>query len=90
MFFSHMMAIAAFDFFETSEFISDLLDLLPRDPINEKFESIGFETVYFMNNLGTFILVLAFWAILALLWIILYPLQSCSMWLRERQAKLRS
>ena len=60
MFFNQLSAIAAFDFFETSDYISDLLDLLPRDPINEKFEGIGFETVYSMNNLGTFILVLAF------------------------------
>ena len=43
-----------------------------------------------MNNLGTLILVLAFWALLVLLWIILYPLQSCSKWLQERRAKLGS
>ena len=60
MFFKELAAIAAFDYFETSEFIEDLLDLLPRDPINEKFESTGFESVYFMNNLGTLLLVITF------------------------------
>ena len=60
MFFKELTAIAAFDYFETSEFIEDLLDLLPRDPINEKFESIGLESVYFMNNLGTLLLLIIF------------------------------
>ena len=73
MFFNQLAAIAAFDIYETNDILVDLLDLLPQDPVNQKFETIGLETVYFMNNLGTFIIVLAFKVILVLFWLALYP-----------------
>ena len=59
-FFNELSSIAAFDIFETNEYISEILDLLPQDALNEKFETIGLETVYFINNLGTFVFVLAY------------------------------
>ena len=85
MFFNQLTAIAAFDIIETNEFLNDLLDLLPKEPVNEKFETIGLETVYFMNNLGTFVIVLALKALLVLLWIGLKPLSMCSKWFYKKR-----
>ena len=81
IFFDQLMAIAAFDFFETSEFLTELSDLLPKLPINEKFDTLGFETVYFINNLGSFSVVLALKVFLVLLYFATYFCISCSMWI---------
>ena len=85
MFFNQLTAIAAFDVIETNEFLTDLLELLPEDPVNEKFETIGLETIYFMNNLGTFAIVLALKVLLVLFWIVLKPFSKCSKWLNKRR-----
>ena len=68
-----MAAIAAFDFFEIGDYLNDWLELLPTDPLSEKFETIGLESMYFLNNLGTFAVVLLLKALLVLLQIALYP-----------------
>ena len=88
MFFNQLTAIAAFDILETGELLNENLDLLPRDPVNDKFETIGLETLYFINNMGTFIFMLALKILLIILWIVLYPLQSCSKWIRKQRNKL--
>ena len=31
---------------------------MPTDPVNEKFETLGLESLYFINNLGSFFLVI--------------------------------
>ena len=85
MFFNKLTSITAFDIIETNEYINDLFDLLPKKPVSEKFETIGLETLYFMNNLGTFIIVLALKALLVLLWIALKPLTKCSKWLKKKR-----
>ena len=84
-FFSQLTAIAAFDIFETDEYLRELFDLPPQDPVNQNFETIGFETVYFLNNLGSFILVFVVKLLLILIWAALYPLARCS----KRFSKLR-
>jgi len=58
MFFAQLMSIAAFDYFEIGPFLDEWLNLKPTDPVNGNFEAVGFESVYFLHNLGT--LVLAF------------------------------
>ena len=87
-FFKYLTSIAAFDILETSAYLTRLLSLPPRDPVDENFEALGIESVYFLNNLGTFIFVLAFKVLLCIVWIVLYPLQACSKPLRKRRKKL--
>lgn len=88
MFFNELAAIAAFDLFETNEMMTEKLDLLPRDPVDEKFETIGLGTVYFMNNLGTFVFALAFKFLLILIWFALYALSSISFFLQKCEKRL--
>ena len=59
MFFNKLTQIAAFDPLETNEFLTDLLKLQPKEPLSANFETSGFETTYFINNLGSFAIALA-------------------------------
>ena len=59
MLFKQLTQIAAFDLLETDEFLTDLLKLKPKEPLTANFETIGFSTVYFLNNIGSFAIVLA-------------------------------
>ena len=68
-----MCKIAAFDVFEIGEYVESFLSLPPSDPVNEKFETIGLESLYFISNLGSFFLFLAFYFVAIAIWIILWP-----------------
>ena len=57
MIFNTLTKVAAFDIFEIGEIVNDVLDLIPTDPVDEKFETVGMESLYFINNLGSFFLV---------------------------------
>lgn len=74
--FDSLSNIAAYDIYEIGDHVNQFLDLDPTEPINEKYESIGFESLYFINNLGTFtVTVLLFQAVLTL-WVLLWLLNS--------------
>ena len=49
------MTIAAFDIIPTDDLFNDLFNVVkrPLDPLNENFETVGFETIYFVHNLGS-------------------------------------
>ena len=88
MFFNVIQAVAAFDVFEIGEYVEDYMELLPEDPVSEKFETIGMESKYFMNNMGSFFLALCFDLVLIVLWVILFPLRKCSKKLGKPGKKL--
>ena len=72
MFFNRVTAIAAFDIYEVGEHFDEwFVNLPPSEPVNEKFETVGMESLYFMNNMGSFIIVILFKMILGLIWLIL-------------------
>lgn len=70
MFFARLLEIAAFDIFEIGEFVNDYLSLEQTDPINERYEASGLESKYFINNLGTFFLILIVYFFFTLLWLV--------------------
>ena len=70
-FFGKLMSIVAFDIYEVDGYFDYYLSMQPSEPINEKFETIGLESIYFMNNLGTFTLVLLIKLSLIVIWLIL-------------------
>lgn len=72
--FDTLTKIAAFDIYEIGELVEQSLKLESLEPINEKFESIGLESKYFINNLGTFFLVLVFYAACVTSFILLWLL----------------
>ena len=52
--FKQLTKIAAFDVVETSDFVDELLSIEPTDPLSVNLESLGFETQWFINNVGSF------------------------------------
>ena len=90
MVFDLLTRISAFDLVETNEFLTELLKLKPKDPLNAKFETIGFESPYLINNLGTFAIILAFNILRVLLWCTCCPLKGYSKRLRKLSEKLGS
>ena len=71
MFFGGLSSIAAFDVFEIGDYADEYLELLPSEPISEKFEAIGMESTYFINNMGSLFLALCFDLFLILVWMVL-------------------
>ena len=77
MFFKTLAEYAAFDFFEISEYADAFLKLEQTDPINTSAESLGIDSTYFVNNLGTFYLLLFLNFILAFVWCFVVLLRRC-------------
>lgn len=94
MFFNLVSSLAAFDIldieglFQISEVFTDILNLLPTDPVNEKFETVGFESTYFTNNLGTFTLIILGKLLMILVWLTLKLLSKVSSWADRKRKKL--
>ena len=83
-----MAAIAAFDIIETDGFSREVFNSEPKAPVNENFEAIGFESVYFFENLGSFGFVLAIYVLLLIIWIMLFIMKSRFKWLDKKRKKL--
>ena len=73
IFFNELTNIAAFDIFDISEYLDDVLELSPTGPASAQLETVGFESLYFMHNLGTFTIVIIGYTLLVMLWLLLVP-----------------
>lgn len=71
IFFRNIMAIAAFDFFDIDEYVHDSFDIKPTEAVDVKFQLIGFESHYFIVNVGT---IFVFYLIYLLNLTVIYPL----------------
>lgn len=67
------MSIAAFDFYEFGEFIHKNFKISPTDPINTNFESLGFESSYFLINMGSMFLFYIYYMLCVLIKLCLQP-----------------
>ena len=88
IFFAHMMQIAAFDFYDFSDHIHELFQIEPTDPLSPNFEAIGFESQYFLVNMGSMVLFYLFFFLLVLLSLIL--MLCCSSKRCKRVGKFRA
>lgn len=70
--FKQLMKIAAFDVLETSEFVDEVLALEPKDPVSVNLESLGFETQWFINNVGSFFIYLLLCFVGVILYLLVY------------------
>ena len=52
------MKIAAFDIIPTDDIFEFIFEVEPPDPITENFGTVGFETTYFLFNLGSLVFAL--------------------------------
>jgi len=67
VFFNAIFAIAAFDFFEVEDYVNAALSLDPTDPFSSNFDSIGFGSIYIINNLGPLSLTFIIYPLVVLL-----------------------
>jgi len=72
-FFKTMMKIAMFDYVDTGPYVDALLDQKYSFPDDPNLEILGFESIYFLNNLGT----LVFFYIMYVLMAMLTSLAAC-------------
>ena len=56
MFFSQINKIASFDIIDIDPIINKVLNLNETEPVNANFEAIGFQSIYFLNNMGSLII----------------------------------
>ena len=87
-FFQRLTSIAAFDFFEIGDTLNNWLSLDPTDPVNAKFETIGMDSLYFLNNMGTFTIVLSLKIMLVFLHALLTPFANRNKWCKRRRRSL--
>lgn len=88
MVFEQLTKIAAFDILEIGDFVDEYLYLDPTEPINEKFDTLGLETLYFINNVGSFIFVMVFYLLALLVYFILACVGKLSQKAKELSMKL--
>ena len=60
---------------EIKDYLDIILGLKPTDPISAKLETLGFESFYFLHNLGTFTIVIVGYTCLVILWFVLFPFE---------------
>ena len=53
MFFKQINKIASFDIINLDPLINKVLKLNETEPINANFYAIGFQSMYFLNNMGS-------------------------------------
>ena len=56
--------------------------------MNEKFETAGFESTYFMNNLGTMTLIISGKIVLIAIWLVLALISMASSWAKNKRKRL--
>ena len=89
IFFGFLMQIASFDLIPIDNYVDEHTPLTPRDPINQNFEAVGFESLYVLINLGSMLILFILFPALALAEIIMrvipfrYP-RAGSSYLRKR------
>ena len=76
MLFNQIIKIASFDIIDTDHLINKILELNTTTPFNSNFQSMGFGSMYFMNNMGTMFLAFVFYLIGILT---LFSLDKCTL-----------
>jgi len=66
IFFRQLMSITAFEVFEIGDVVNAILSLEKTDPVNENYNALGFESVYFINNMGTLFIVFLIYPVMML------------------------
>ena len=90
MFYNILTKLAVFDVFEIGDYVNEILGLAPTDPVNEKFETMGLEDVYFINCVGSFIFFIACYALLIMIWAIFSCFKRCNCRCINKSAKALS
>jgi len=67
VFFNVLMTVASFDVLPTDNFYDKVLNTTPTLPLTANFEAVGFESMYFLYNMGSLMVLLMVFALLAII-----------------------
>ena len=56
IFFNQINKVASFDLINIDPLINKVLNLNETEPINANFEALGFQSMFFLNNMGSLII----------------------------------
>ena len=87
--FDQLMKIAAFDPFDTTPYWEALLSLDPTVPVDQNFEALGYESLYFLQNLGSLAIFFAAYFV-ALVFLLLCKCLcccECCRWIIDRLSR---
>lgn len=90
LFFNQIMKIAAFDIIDTEAMLNKLLHLKKTKPLNENFNKLGFESLWFLNNMGSLMIGFFLYAIAIIVLKILEQFTERSEKIKSFYEKLRS
>ena len=89
IFFGFIMEIASFDILPMQEFYDKYLPTPYWDePMNDKFNYLGLQSTFFLNNMGTMVIGLAMIPLLSALLLVLQPLSRFSSKIAKFKNKL--
>lgn len=80
--------IVSFDLFEVSDTVRDYLEIEIEDPVNERFETLGIESKYFINNMGFVFFLLCILVLLVIIWSLFVGLSQWSKLANNGKEKL--
>jgi len=63
--------IAAFDYVEVSDYFEMVFDISDAEPIDQNFEALGYETTFFLYNMGSMLFLLVLTPVMLILGYIL-------------------
>lgn len=89
MVFKKLTKIAAFDIFEIGDYVDEYFKLEPTDPVSEKFETIGMESLYFINNVGSFIFIIVMYILAIIAYLLMFSCGNASQTIKKLRKSLR-
>jgi hypothetical protein len=77
-FFNQILKIASFDIVNLEPYLNKFLNLKESESLNPNFNALGFDSIYFLNNMNSMVIGFMSYFIMILLLLLLDPFQSCS------------
>ena len=91
IFYGFIMELASFNILPMQEFYDKYLPTPEWDePLNDKFNNLGFQSTFFLNNMGTMVIGLAMIPLLSFLLLVLIPLSRHSKRIAKFKNKLQT
>ena len=75
-FFNQILKIASFDIVDLTPRLEKMLRLNATEPLNPSFEALGFGSLYFLNNMNSFLLGFTYYFSLLILSFVLDRIQA--------------
>ena len=77
LFYGFLMEISSFDILPMQDFYDKYFPSPDWDePLNDRFNILGFQSIFFLNNMGTMIIGVTLIPVLAIVLIVLKPLAT--------------